>query len=72
MSNPEKLLYEIGKRLENDALPLHGGVNTVRAQKRFRASAIAQKRPPQIDERHMAYRLDELEQDVPAGKEWIG
>ena len=27
---------------------------------------------PEIDDRHRAYMLDELEQDIPAPKEWIG
>ena len=26
---------------------------------------------PEIDERHRAYMVDEAEQDIPAGKEWI-
>ena len=27
---------------------------------------------PEIDDRHRAYMLDQSEQDMPAGKEWIG
>ena len=27
---------------------------------------------PEIDDRHRAYRLNAQEEDIPAGKEWIG